>query len=634
MRCNGSGKLKVIGVFVFEFKSEALSVEIKKFVTDFHYLHSCPLLPKYVFTIYDGSKLVGVALISNFSRFQAKSRYKNCLELSRLVVADECPKNTESFFLGNLLRWMKENTVIKGIVSYADPTVGHQGTIYKAANFRLIGKSTKSYHYVDLNGKWINKKTVWDQAKDAGQKEIDFAELKKLTKVTEEKKFIYFYELINGYLDKLMENDFDLDDVMAKKVSYHKIAKKWMAYVKTKNHKKYIGYFNSEEDAWNACDEFEREFKGKKYKSSYLAEEIKNHSDLPDNFDKHEHAIVRVGPKIYFIDRNFLDFVIKTKWNTYSTYMTMANTFEKSQKAFHRRVMNAPDGLIVDHINGMKNDNRRVNLRCVKHSVNNHNVDHRPMGEYIGVRFNRDKYEANITFQYRQNYLGRFLTKEEAARAYDMKAIEFYGKDAKTNFPITDYDITGSALIDDVKEKTFIKSPAKQCLCGKEFKSSNFDLCYRCMIKQNRREIAAFEGREVKQYKERVKETLETCQIEGCSKAVMSRNLCAAHYYHDRRKEDPGYGLNKKKKIYPCTHPGCQAQYQHRESLCLVHYNEKHGIIPGPRTGRPGKEKVDCRECGAVKTATQPSCVCQKCYRRSYMAARRSTDKDYGKKKS
>jgi hypothetical protein len=74
------------------------------------------------------------------------SKYKNCMEIRRMALTDECPKNSESYFLGKIIWWIKKNKFCKNILSYADQSVGHIGTIYKASNFKLIGQTSPSLH--------------------------------------------------------------------------------------------------------------------------------------------------------------------------------------------------------------------------------------------------------------------------------------------------------------------------------------------------------------------------------------------------------------------------------------------------------------------------------------------------------
>ena len=97
----------------------------------------------------------------------------------------------------------------------------------------------------------------------------------------------------------------------------------------------------------------------------------------------------------------------------------------------HRFLMGSPADLHVDHINGDGLDNRRSNLRLATPKENGANV-RRPLGKtgYIGVQPHRcgDKFFATV-----QINLGTFDTAEEAARAYDAKAIELFGDFAMTN---------------------------------------------------------------------------------------------------------------------------------------------------------------------------------------------------------
>jgi hypothetical protein len=66
------------------------------------------------------------------------------LELRRLVLVDECPKNSESRVVGWTLRHVRKSMPgVNVVVSYADPHHGHSGVIYKASNFKYLGESAK-----------------------------------------------------------------------------------------------------------------------------------------------------------------------------------------------------------------------------------------------------------------------------------------------------------------------------------------------------------------------------------------------------------------------------------------------------------------------------------------------------------
>ena len=57
----------------------------------------------------------------------------------------------KAIFLGRIIKWITNETDYNFVLSYSDMTQGHKGTIYKASNFREIGK-TAATKYVDWKG--------------------------------------------------------------------------------------------------------------------------------------------------------------------------------------------------------------------------------------------------------------------------------------------------------------------------------------------------------------------------------------------------------------------------------------------------------------------------------------------------
>lgn len=120
-------------------------------------------MSQYCFKLLDGNKIIGAIIYGKMAMANAWKKYgdteNEVIELRRLCCIDNTPKNTESYFIGRTLRWLKQNTSIKTVISYADPEYGHQGIIYKASNFKLVGKSS-SGKVIFWNGKKYHDKTI------------------------------------------------------------------------------------------------------------------------------------------------------------------------------------------------------------------------------------------------------------------------------------------------------------------------------------------------------------------------------------------------------------------------------------------------------------------------------------------
>ncbi|KKN52188.1 hypothetical protein LCGC14_0615380 [marine sediment metagenome] len=88
----------------------------------------------------------------------------------------------------------------------------------------------------------------------------------------------------------------------------------------------------------------------------------------------------------------------------------------------HREIMNTPEGLITDHINRDKLDNRKSNLRIVSYSENgfNRKPDTNNGSGYLGVGWNKamEKWRVQIEVLGTCVHVGFFDDPKVASEAY------------------------------------------------------------------------------------------------------------------------------------------------------------------------------------------------------------------------
>jgi len=152
--------MRVIDFKVMPIDRDSARVLVEKY----HYSKSLNgVMSRFCFGLFCGNELIGAAVYAGLGMANAWKKYADnpddVIELRRLVCVDEAPKNSESRLVGMSLRWLRQNTDIKKVVSYADPNHGHQGIIYKATNFKYLGL-TSSGKVIEYQGKQWHDKAI------------------------------------------------------------------------------------------------------------------------------------------------------------------------------------------------------------------------------------------------------------------------------------------------------------------------------------------------------------------------------------------------------------------------------------------------------------------------------------------
>lgn len=84
---------------------------------------------------------------------------------------------------------------------------------------------------------------------------------------------------------------------------------------------------------------------------------------------------------------------------------------------FHHLVIKCEKGMVRDHRNRNKMDNRKCNLRVVTYSENNSNRPYKNKTGHRGIAKNGSGFSASITLNGKKKHIGTYRTIEEAVKA-------------------------------------------------------------------------------------------------------------------------------------------------------------------------------------------------------------------------
>jgi hypothetical protein len=128
------------------------------------------------------------------------------------------------------------------------------------------------------------------------------------------------------------------------------------------------------------------------------------------------------------------------KWCANTAKWPYPIRFERNGRGrifMHKEIMQPPDDIEVDHIDGNVNNNQRHNLRLCTHSQNMQNI-HKNTAEHSGYKgvcwSKRDKvYRSYIRTTDGWKHLGNFKDELDAAMCYNVAALQYFGEFASIN---------------------------------------------------------------------------------------------------------------------------------------------------------------------------------------------------------
>jgi hypothetical protein len=134
------------------------------FVVRHHYSHKSKRNSQLHFGVFWARKLCGAIVLGppldrrKLIGLVADTAWNGFMELNRMVLTDECPRNSESRALAVVLRWMRKyRPDIEWVVSFADACQCGDGAIYRACGFALTAVKRNRAVLRQADGKVVHK---------------------------------------------------------------------------------------------------------------------------------------------------------------------------------------------------------------------------------------------------------------------------------------------------------------------------------------------------------------------------------------------------------------------------------------------------------------------------------------------
>ena len=143
--------------------------DAREFIKAYHYSGKSVNNSKINLGLFKDGSLVGVLQYGppmNGKKTAAKlSDEVNMMELNRMAMHPDEPRNSESQAIAACNKWLRKNTDVKWLLSFSDGKQGNVGYIYQATNWTYLGYALSDSFY-ELDGDIFHSVTVWHRYKE------------------------------------------------------------------------------------------------------------------------------------------------------------------------------------------------------------------------------------------------------------------------------------------------------------------------------------------------------------------------------------------------------------------------------------------------------------------------------------